>query len=95
MKFTRAARRTAERLCSFISILPADSDDRTRNNNLFQKMNADQSDRRRPRLAAPETEAEPPPEPWTPERVSEWNAYYDFYVKLAAFSWCSWSRAIT
>ncbi len=33
---------------------------------------------------APETEAEPPPEPWTPERVSEWNAYYDFYVKLAA-----------
>ena len=26
----------------------------------------------------------PPPEPWTPERVSEWNAYYDFYVKLAA-----------
>jgi len=33
---------------------------------------------------APEAEAEPPPEPWTPERVSEWNAYYDFYVKLAA-----------
>ena len=32
----------------------------------------------------PETDAEPPPEPWTPERVSEWNAYYDFYVKLAA-----------
>ena len=31
-----------------------------------------------------ETDAEPPPEPWTPERVSEWNAYYDFYVKLAA-----------
>ena len=29
-------------------------------------------------------DAEPPPEPWTPERVSEWNAYYDFYVKLAA-----------
>ena len=34
--------------------------------------------------AVPETDAEPPPEPWTPERVSEWNAYYDFYVKLAA-----------
>ena len=33
---------------------------------------------------APEPDAEPPPEPWTPERVSEWNAYYDFYVKLAA-----------
>ena len=32
---------------------------------------------------APETDAEPPPEPWTPERVSEWNAYYDFYVKSA------------
>ena len=30
-------------------------------------------------------DAEPPPEPWTAERVSEWNAYYDFYVKLAAF----------
>ena len=32
---------------------------------------------------APETEAAPPPEPWTAERVSEWNAYYDFYVKSA------------
>ncbi len=31
-----------------------------------------------------ETDEEPPPEPWTPERVSEWNAYYDFYVRLAA-----------
>jgi tetratricopeptide (TPR) repeat protein len=29
-------------------------------------------------------EAEPAPEPWTPERVSEWNAYYDIYVMLAA-----------
>jgi tetratricopeptide (TPR) repeat protein len=29
-------------------------------------------------------DAELPPEPWTPERVSEWNAYYDFYVKMAA-----------
>jgi tetratricopeptide (TPR) repeat protein len=34
--------------------------------------------------AAPEAEPEPPPEPWTPERVSEWNAYYDVYVKWAA-----------
>ena len=25
----------------------------------------------------------PPPEPWTPRRVSEWNSYYDIYV--AAF----------
>jgi tetratricopeptide (TPR) repeat protein len=33
---------------------------------------------------APEPEVEPPPEPWTPERVSEWNSYYDFYVQLAA-----------
>jgi tetratricopeptide (TPR) repeat protein len=32
---------------------------------------------------APESEAAPPPEPWTAERVSEWNAYYDFYVKSA------------
>ena len=32
---------------------------------------------------APESEVAPPPEPWTPERVSEWNAYYDFYVKSA------------
>ncbi len=30
------------------------------------------------------TEAEaPPPEPWTPRRVFEWNSYYDLYV--AAF----------
>ena len=34
--------------------------------------------------SAAELDAEPPPEPWTPERVNEWNAYYDFYVKLAA-----------
>src|SRR5262245_56001716 len=27
---------------------------------------------------------EPEPEPWTPARVSEWNAYYDVYVKWAA-----------
>ena len=33
---------------------------------------------------APEAEAEPPPEPWTPERVNEWNAYYDIYVMAAA-----------
>jgi hypothetical protein len=34
--------------------------------------------------STPEAEPEPPPEPWTPERVSEWNAYYDVYVKWAA-----------
>jgi tetratricopeptide (TPR) repeat protein len=28
--------------------------------------------------------AEPPPEPLTPQRVSEWNAYYDAYVAGAA-----------
>jgi tetratricopeptide (TPR) repeat protein len=28
-------------------------------------------------------ESQPPPLPWTPERVSEWNAYYDIYVMLA------------
>ena len=35
---------------------------------------------------APEegAEAEPEPEPRTPERVSQWNAYYDVYVKWAA-----------
>ncbi|QEH33271.1 hypothetical protein OJF2_17720 [Aquisphaera giovannonii] len=34
---------------------------------------------------APEaTESIPEPEPWTPERVLEWNAYYDIYVMLAA-----------
>ncbi len=27
---------------------------------------------------------EPEPEPWTPERASEWNAYYDVYVTFAA-----------
>lgn len=31
-----------------------------------------------------DAEAEPAPEPWTAERVSEWNAYYDVYVMLAA-----------
>src|SRR5262249_54834993 len=30
------------------------------------------------------SEAEPEPEPWTGARVSEWNAYYDVYVKWAA-----------
>ena len=35
---------------------------------------------------APEegAEAEPAPEPMTPARVSQWNAYYDVYVKWAA-----------
>ena len=28
----------------------------------------------------PEAAPAPRPEPWTPERVSEWNAYYDLYV---------------
>jgi tetratricopeptide (TPR) repeat protein len=28
-------------------------------------------------------EAEVPPEPWTPERVFQWNAYYDVYVMWA------------
>src|SRR5262245_52853581 len=37
-----------------------------------------------PQPPEPEPEAEPPPEPWTPERVSEWNAYYDRYVMAAA-----------
>ncbi|WP_165249982.1 tetratricopeptide repeat protein [Paludisphaera soli] len=27
-----------------------------------------------------EADSGPEPEPWTPERVSEWNAYYDLYV---------------
>ncbi len=31
----------------------------------------------------PEGEAELPPEPLTPERVNEWNAYYDLYVMAA------------
>ncbi|HMB04654.1 MAG TPA: hypothetical protein VKP69_13050, partial [Isosphaeraceae bacterium] len=35
--------------------------------------------------AGPPAEApEPEPEPWTPERVAEWNAYYDLYVMLGA-----------
>jgi len=34
-----------------------------------------------PPVDAPEAE-EPQPEPWTPERVAEWNAYYDLYVML-------------
>ena len=43
-----------------------------------------------PETAAAGTEGEadapppPEPEPWTPERVSEWNAYYDRYVMGAA-----------
>ncbi len=31
----------------------------------------------------PEEEPESPPEPMTPERVSEWNRYYDLYVMAA------------
>ena len=31
-----------------------------------------------------DAESQPEPQPWTPERVSEWNAYYDIYVMLAA-----------
>lgn len=31
-----------------------------------------------------EPEPEPAPEPWTPERVTEWNNYFDVYVMLAA-----------
>src|SRR6202044_2603867 len=31
----------------------------------------------------PAAEAAPPPEPWAPERVIEWNAYYDLYVMAA------------
>src|SRR5438067_11153899 len=27
-------------------------------------------------------EPEPQPEPWTPARATEWNAYYDLYVAL-------------
>lgn len=34
--------------------------------------------------AASEEPAPPPPEPWTPERVLEWNRYYDLYVVAAA-----------
>ena len=30
-----------------------------------------------------DAESQPEPQPWTPERVSEWNAYYDIYVMLA------------
>jgi tetratricopeptide (TPR) repeat protein len=30
-----------------------------------------------------QAEAEPQPEPWTPERVLEWNRYYDLYVCAA------------
>src|SRR4051794_13380151 len=35
--------------------------------------------------AAPEA---PEPEPWTPERVTEWNAYYDLYVVLSVLLLC-------
>ncbi len=39
-----------------------------------------------PAAVVPEVDAEPevePPQPWTAERVSEWNAYYDVYVFLS------------
>lgn len=45
------------------------------------------SDREAPITAEPEPadvpEETPAPEPWTPERVTEWNAYYDLYVTFA------------
>lgn len=34
------------------------------------------------KAAEVEVEASPEPEPWTTERASEWNAYYDLYVML-------------
>src|SRR5215469_4015748 len=34
-------------------------------------------------IPPPEAEVELPPEPLTPERVNEWNAYYDLYVVAA------------
>jgi tetratricopeptide (TPR) repeat protein len=37
-----------------------------------------------PAEGEPSPPPEPEPEPWTPERVSEWNAYYDRYVMGAA-----------
>jgi tetratricopeptide (TPR) repeat protein len=37
-----------------------------------------------PDAEPPAESPEPEPEPWTPERVSEWNAYYDLYVLLGA-----------
>jgi tetratricopeptide (TPR) repeat protein len=39
-----------------------------------------------PSATAPDEDfdAEPEPEPWTPERVVEWNTYYDKYVMLGA-----------
>src|SRR4051794_33753144 len=33
--------------------------------------------------AASDVPAPEPPEPWTAEKVVEWNAYYDLYVVLA------------
>ncbi len=30
----------------------------------------------------------PEPEPWTPERVSEWNSYYDLYIVLGVLLLC-------
>jgi tetratricopeptide (TPR) repeat protein len=37
-----------------------------------------------PEASENETDAEEAPEPWTPERVTEWNNYFDVYVMLAA-----------
>lgn len=36
-----------------------------------------------PESTAAETPEAPAPEPWTAEKVSEWNRYYDIYVVLA------------
>ncbi|MBV8076925.1 MAG: hypothetical protein JO284_11030, partial [Planctomycetaceae bacterium] len=35
-----------------------------------------------PEMGASAEAPAPEPEPWTPERVAEWNAYYDLYVTL-------------
>ena len=84
MKRTRACRRLSRTTLPFISILQV---------TLMTEPETAQPipDNEKETLAATdetavsEIDVEPPPEPWTPERVSEWNAYYDFYVKLAAF----------
>src|SRR5262245_18130362 len=74
------SRRPCRTFQSFIPRLTQMTESESSHSNLEPKPNVPATD-----AEATPAVAEPPapePEPWTPERVSEWNAYYDMYVVI-------------